>query len=130
MKRLLPIALTLAVAAPALAQYDPNSASAYAPSCQAALDIAQGRRPAADSPDAAKQLQRAALCNGAMTAILNLQPFFKTEYSICPPGNTKPSTAQMVTAIAAHLKSHPEQLRENFHQIAVTALATAWPCAK
>jgi hypothetical protein len=130
MKRSLPIALALVITAPALAQYDPNSASAYAPSCQAALDIAQGRRPAADSPEAAKQLQRAAACHSAMTAILNLQPFFKPEYGMCPPGNAKPSPAQMVTTIAAYLKSHPEQLRENFHQVAVTALAAAWPCEK
>lgn len=130
MRRLLPLILALAVATPAFAQYDPNSASAYAASCEAALDIAQGRRPAADSPDAAKQLQRAAACFGAMTAILNLEPYFKPEYAICPPGNAKPSQAQMVTTIAAYLKSHPEQLRENFHQVAVSALVAAWPCGK
>lgn len=130
MKSWLPLAASLALAAPAFAQYDPNSTAAYMPSCQAALDIAQGHRPAADSPDAAKQLQRASACFGAVTVIANVEPFFKPDYAMCAPANTKLSAAQMVTAIMDFLKKHPEQMRDPFHQVAVTALATTWPCDK
>jgi hypothetical protein len=96
----------------------------------AAADIVQGKHPAADSEDAAKQLKQAAICFGAVTAIMNLEPFFKPEFGVCPPADSKVSLAQMVLVITTHLKNHPEQLQNNFHQLAVTALATAWPCAK
>jgi hypothetical protein len=36
----------------------------------------------------------------------------------------------MILTVTAHLKNHPERLRDNFHQLAVTALAAAWPCPK
>ncbi len=128
-KWILPIALLL-VATPACAQIDPNSARAYLPSCLVAADVVQGKRPAADSEDAAKQLRQAALCFGAVTAIINLEPFFKPEFALCPPAEGKVSPAQMVTAIVAHLKSHPEQINDNFHQLAAKVLANTWPCPK
>jgi hypothetical protein len=130
MKYSFAIVATLCIATPANAQNDPNSATVYYPSCLAAADIVQGKRPAADSEDAAKQLKQAAICFGAVTAIMNLEPFFKTEFAMCAPSDSKISFAQMVLAVASHLKGHPEQLRNNFHQLAATALATAWPCAK
>ena len=111
------------------AQSDPASASVYYPSCRAAADIVQGKRPAADSPDAAAQLRQAAVCFGAVTAIMNVAPFFKPEFSACPPADTKITVAQMILVVTTHLKKHPEQLRENFHRLAVTALAAAWPCS-
>jgi hypothetical protein len=42
------------------AQGDTNSGQVFYPSCLAAADIVQGKHPAADSPDAAKQLNQAA----------------------------------------------------------------------
>jgi hypothetical protein len=36
----------------------------------------------------------------------------------------------MVLVITDHLKKHPEQLQNNFHQLAATTLAAAWPCPK
>jgi hypothetical protein len=110
------------------AQGDANSGQVFYPSCLAAADIVQGKHPAADSPDAAKQLNQAALCFAALTAIMNVKEYFKSEYAMCAPEGTK--VAQYVPVVVAYLKNHPERLRENFHQLAVAALAAEWPCAK
>jgi len=128
MKLWLAIVAALLIATHAYAQNDATSARLYLPSCLAAADIVQGKRPAADSPDAAKQLQKAAICFGAITAIMKLEPFFKPEFAACPPKDKPVSVNQRVLIVVAYLKSHPEQLRDNFHQAAVKALATAWPC--
>jgi Rap1a immunity proteins len=112
------------------AQSEPNSGTVFYPSCLAAADIAQGKHPAADSEDATKQLRQAAICFGAVTAIMNVEAFFKPEFAVCPPEGGKVSVNQMVLVVTAHLKNHPERLRDNFHQLAVTALAAAWPCPK
>jgi hypothetical protein len=112
------------------AQSEPNSALVYYPSCLAAADIVQGKHPAADSEDAAKQLRQAAICFGAVTAIMNVEAFFKPEFAVCPPDGTKISVNQMIPIITGYLKNHPERVRDNFHQLAVTALAAAWPCSK
>lgn len=130
MKKCFATIAALLAATQAHAQVDPNSARAYYPSCLVAADIVQGKRPAADSEDAAKQLRQAALCFGAVAAVANLEPFFKPEFALCPPADGKISPAQMVTAVVAHLKSHPELLNNNFHQLAATVLAAAWPCPK
>jgi len=61
---------------------------------------------------------------------MNLEPFLKPEFAVCLPADSNVSFAQMVLAITTHLKSHPEQLQNNFHQTAATALATTWPCSK
>jgi hypothetical protein len=110
------------------AQADVNSGQVFYPSCLAAADIVQGKHPAADSPDAAKQLNQAALCFSALTAIMNVEQYFKSEYAMCAPEGTK--VAQYVPVVVAYLKNHPERLQENFHQLAVAALAAEWPCAK
>jgi Rap1a immunity proteins len=112
------------------AQSDPNSAMVFYPSCLAAADIVQGKHPAADSEDATKQLRQAAICFGAVTTIMNVEGFFKPEFAVCPPEGTKVSVNQMIPVITGYLKNHPERLRDNFHQLAVTALAAAWPCSK
>jgi hypothetical protein len=130
MKKWIAIVAVLLFGTQARAQIDPNSARAYYPSCLVAADIVQGKRPAADSENAAKQLRQAALCFGAVTAVVNLEPFFKPEFALCPPADGKISPAQMVTAIVAYLKSHPEQLNDNFHRLAATVLASAWRCPK
>src|SRR5664280_2271747 len=130
MKQWIAFVAALLIGTQAHAQSDPNSGRAYFPSCLAAADIAQGKHPAADSENAAKQLKQAAICFGAVTAIMNLEPFFKPEFAVCPPADGKVSFAQMVLAVTTHLKNHPEQLQNNFHQTAATALAAAWPCSK
>jgi Rap1a immunity proteins len=130
MRYLFVVAAVLLATSQSKAQTDPNSAVIYYPSCLAAADIVQGKRPAADSEDASKQLKQAAICFGAMTAIMNLEPFFKAEVSMCAPADSKISVGQMVVVVTAYLKSHPEQLRSGFHQLAATALAVNWPCAK
>lgn len=130
MKNLIAIAALLVITTQSKAQSDPTSAAVYYPSCLAAADIVQGRRPAADSEDAAKQLRQAAICFGAMTAIMNLEPFLKPEVAMCAPADTKISSGQMVLTVLAYLKAHPDQMRANFHQLAATALAANWPCPK
>jgi hypothetical protein len=116
------------------AQSDPTSGTAFYPSCLAAADIVQGKRPATDSEDAAKQLRQASICFGAVTAIMKLAPLFKPEFAMCPPADvvadSKAAVGQMVLSITAYLKNHPEQRPNNFHQIAVNALVAAWPCSK
>ena len=130
MKLWLVIAATLLIATSARAQSDTSSVMVYAPSCQTAADVVQGKRPAADSVEASTQLRKAALCFGAMTAIMNLEAIFKPEFAACPPKDKPVSVNQMVLIVVAYLKAHPEQLRDNFHQTAVKALATAWPCSQ
>jgi hypothetical protein len=124
----LAVGTALLIGTHAYAQGDASSVMVYAPSCQAAADVVQGKRPAADSLEAAAQLRKAALCFGAMTAIMNLEAIFKPEFAACPPKDKPVSVNQMVLIVVAYLKSHPEQARDNFHQAAVKALATAWPC--
>ena len=116
------------------AQSDATSGTVFYPSCLAAADIVQGKHPAADSEDAAKQLRQASICFGAVTAIMKLEPFLKPEFAVCPPATIPPDSkailGQMILSVTAFLKSHPEQRSNNFHQTAVTALVAAWPCSK
>src|ERR1039458_6635687 len=130
MKQWIAIVAALLIETQAHAQSDANSGRGYLPSCLAAAEIVQGKHPATDSEDAAKQLKQAAICFGAVTAIMNLEPFFKPEFAVCPPADSKVSFPQMVLAITTHLKNHPDQLHNNFHQLAAVALATTWPCSK
>jgi Rap1a immunity proteins len=130
MKQWIGIVAALLIETQAHAQTDTTSATMYYPSCLVAADIVQGKHPAADSEETAKQLKQAAICFGAVTAIMNLEPFFKPEFAMCPPADSKISFPQMVLAITTHLKNHPDQLHHNFHQLAATALATTWPCSK
>jgi Ssp1 endopeptidase immunity protein Rap1a len=129
-KHCIAVLAVIVVAGQAHAQTDPHSGTVFYPSCMAAADIVQGKRPAADSEDASKQLRQSAICFGAITAIMNVQQYFKPEFAVCPPKDTKVSVNQMVLAVTAYLKNHPERLHENFHQLAVTSLAAAWPCPK
>jgi hypothetical protein len=124
------VVAALLIATSAQAQSDTSSGKVFLPSCLAAAEIVQGKRPAADSDEMAKQLRRAAICFGAVTAIMNLEPLFKPEFAACPPAGSPVTSAQVVRIVTDYLKSHPEQLGSNFHQLAVTALAAAWPCAK
>ena len=130
MKFWLAIVAALLIGTQAHAQSDAASARVFLPSCLAAADIAQGKRPAADSEDAAKQLRKAAICFGAVTAIMNLEPLLKPEFAACPPAGSKVTSNQVVLIVTDHLKKHPEQLNNNFHQLAIAALAAAWPCSK
>ena len=130
MKPWIGIVAALLIATQTHAQTDTTSAKVFYPSCSVAADIVQGKRPAADSEDAAKQLRHAAICFGAVTAIMNLEPFFKPEFAMCPPADSTVSFKQMILTLTTHLKNHPEQLNNNFHQLAAIALASTWPCPK
>jgi hypothetical protein len=113
----------LLTAAPAFAA-DAASASEtmFYQACMAAADIMEGRHLSDE------QLEKALMCFGTVTAIVNLEPFLKPEYAMCPPKGSKVSHAQMILVIASYLKNHPELLYENFHTLALVALNTAWPC--
>jgi hypothetical protein len=91
-------------------------------SCMAAADIMERHHPSDE------QFEKAPMCLGAVTAIMNLEPFLKSEFAMCPPKGSKISYGQMILVISDYLKKHPEQLHENFHMLAVLALNTAWPC--
>ena len=58
---------------------------------------------------------------------MNLEPFFKPEFAMCPPRDSKISHGQAILVIAAYLRN-PEKLHENFHFLAALALNLAWPC--
>jgi hypothetical protein len=113
----------LAGTPPAHAALADASGNMFYQSCMAAASIIEGNPPA----DA---LDKAGMCFGSVTAIINLEPFLKPEFAMCPPPGSKISYGQMVLVIAEYLKKHPERLHENFHMLAVLALNTAWPCAK
>jgi hypothetical protein len=134
MKYWIGVVAVIFIGTQAHAQSDPTSGTAFYPSCLAAADIVQGKRPATDSEDAAKQLRQASACFGAVTAIMKLAPLLKPEFAVCPPSDISPDRkgafAQMILSITAYLKSHPEQRPNNFHQTAVNALVAAWPCQK
>jgi hypothetical protein len=134
MKLWISVVAVILIGTQADAQSDPTSAAVFYPSCLAAADIVQNKRPATDSEDAAKQLRQASACFGAVTAIMKLAPLFKPEFSMCPPADvvadSKGAVAHMVLSITAYLKSHPGERSNNFHQTAVNALAAAWPCPK
>jgi len=134
MKKWIGVAGAILAGTLANAQSDPTSGIAFYPSCVAAADIVQGKRPATDSEDAARQLRQATACFGAVTAIMKLAPLLKPEFALCPPSDIVPDSkdalAKMVLIITAYLKSHPEQRPNNFHQTAVNALVAAWPCPK
>jgi hypothetical protein len=126
------IVAAIFVDAKAHAQSDSNSGSMFLPSCVAAADIVLGKRPAADSEDAARQLRLASRCFVAVTAIMKLESLFRPEFTMCPPseilGSESATLNRMVFVITDHLKRHPEQLPYNFHQTAVKVLAAAWHC--
>lgn len=134
MKLWIGLAVVILIGTLAHAQSDPTSGAVFYPSCLAAADIVQGKRPATDSEEAAKQLRQASACFGAVMAIMKLAPLFKPEFAVCPPpavvADSKGAVTQMILAITAYLKNHPEQRSNNFHQTAVSALASAWPCNK
>jgi Ssp1 endopeptidase immunity protein Rap1a len=134
MKKWIGIAGAFLAGTLAHAQSDPTSGTTFYPSCLAAADIIQGKRPATDSEDAARQLRQASACFGAVTAIMKLAPLLKPEFAMCPPSDVAPDSkdalAKMVLSITAYLKSHPEQRPNNFHQTAVNALVATWPCSK
>jgi hypothetical protein len=123
MKYLLAVASAVFFATHVMAQNDPNSAMVYFQSCMAAADIVQGKRPAADSEDASKQLRQAAICFGAVTAIVNLEPLFKAEYSACPPPDKKISAAQAVLAVRPISKA----IRSRWQTIFINSRPQPWP---
>jgi hypothetical protein len=60
----------------------------YYQSCMAAADIMEGRHLSDD------QFDKAPMCFGAATAIINLEPFLKSEYATCPRKAAKFRTAK------------------------------------
>jgi len=130
MKYWIGLIASVVIGAQVQAKSDPYSAAVFYPSCLAAGNIVQGKHPAADSPEATNQLRQAAICFGAITAIMNVESYFKPEFAVCPPADTKVTLAQMVLAVTARLKNYPEQRQDNFYRLAVAALAEAWPCSK
>jgi hypothetical protein len=110
----------------ARAQVDTISGTMVLPSCAAALDIAHGKRPAADSPEAASQLRHATQCVAAVNAVVKLAPYLKPEFAMCPSGPVP--TPQVIETVVAYFKAHPDQLPQNFHAVAARALAEKWPC--
>lgn len=112
----------------ARAATDNASAMLFYSSCMAAADIVSGP-PSPSNPQAGSDdLEKAPMCLGAITAITKLEPLLKPEFAMCPPSGV--SFGQIVLVVANYLRNHPEQLHENFHRLAVTALGQAWPCSR
>src|ERR1700730_17444044 len=104
------------------------SGTMFYSSCMAAADIMEGRPSPSDQEATASQLEKATMCFGAVTALMNLEPLFKPEFAMCPPQASRISYSQTVSVIAAYLRNHLEKLHENFHLLAALALHLAWPC--
>ena len=119
----------LGVSTRAQAATDATGLFFYA-SCMAADDITAGR-PAPSDPQALEsEVNKAAMCFGAVSAIGDLQPFLKPEFAMCVPKGGSISRAQMIFVVANYLRNHPEQLDKNFYTLALFALSTAWPCSQ
>jgi hypothetical protein len=93
---------SLTVALPAYADSEATGNMFYQ-SCMAAASIMEGNPPS----DA---LDKAPMCFGSITAIINLEPFLKPEYAMCPPKSAKITYGQIVLVIASYLRNHPEAL--------------------
>jgi hypothetical protein len=104
------------------------SGTAFYTSCMAAAEIVGGQRKLSEPESGISQLEQATMCFGSVTAIANLEAFFQPQFAMCPPQGSTISYAQMILVIAAYLGNHPKQLHQNFHRLAVVAIATAWPC--
>ncbi len=87
-----------------------------------------GLPPSSDPQAATGQLEKSSMCFGAITALMNSESFFRPEFAMCPPQNSKISLAQMTLVIADYLKKHPEKLNGNFYALAAFALHQTWPC--
>lgn len=117
--------LLLIVTAPARAAPAEATGNMFYQSCMVAADLMEGHSPPND-----EQLDKAPMCFGAITAVINLEPFLKPEYAMCPPKGNNITYGQIVLVIASYLRNHPEALDKNFHMLALIALNTAWPCSK
>jgi len=108
MKQWIVIVVASFIGAKAYAQSDATSGTVFFPSCMAAADIVQSKRPAADSEDAAKQLRLASGCFAAVTAIMKLEPLFKPEFAVCPPADisteSKVTLNNMILVITAYIR--------------------------
>jgi hypothetical protein len=93
----------LTVNAPAHAADLEATGNMFYQSCMAAADIMEGHHPSDE------QFEKTPMCFGAVTAIINLEPFLKPEFAMCPPKGSKISYGQMILVIADYLKKHPEQ---------------------
>jgi hypothetical protein len=125
MSRVLAAALALlAGTVSARAATENASAMLFYSSCMAAADILGGPLGPSNPQVGADDLDKAPMCLGAITAITKLEPLLKPEFAMCPP------SGQTVLVVANYLRNHPEQLHENFHRLAVTALREAWPCSR
>jgi Rap1a immunity proteins len=122
MTRWIMIVAALVVGVPAYAASDGASGTAFYTSCMAAAEIVGGQRKPSEPESGMSQLEQATMCFGSVTAIANLEAFFQPQFAMCPPQGSTISYAQMILAIAAYLKNHPEQLHQNFHGLAVVAL--------
>src|SRR5215472_5575957 len=109
MKSRLSSAIAAVAFATAPAYADRSDAMMYYQSCMAAADIIESRHPSVD------QLDKAPMCFGAITAIMNLEPLLRPEFGMCPPKEAQISFGQIVLVVADYLKKHPDQLDKNFH---------------
>jgi hypothetical protein len=56
---------------------------------------------------------------------LNLEVFLRIDCIDVPDGAT---IFQLVRVVVKHIEAHPERMHEDFHNLALEALRTAWPC--
>ncbi len=127
--RALPAAIALvAGSVSARGASEDASAMLFYGSCMAAANIVGGTPTPSNAQAGADDLDKAPMCFGAITAITKLEPLLKSEFAMCPPRGV--SFGEIVLVVTNYLRSHPDQLHENFHRLAVSALREAWPCSR
>jgi Rap1a immunity proteins len=110
--RLFAVVIALEVQAPARAQ---DTAGSMLASCTAYV--------ARTRPEGLMEAIRMGTCAGVVQALLGVA----NAVQICAP--PRATAAHAVRIIITHIESRPEVMRQDFVEVAVDALTTAWPCS-
>jgi hypothetical protein len=109
---------------PVAAQEKWPTANAMMRGCRA---LSSGSPPPSDTPS--MESLRMAQCGGAISALLfeaTMSQAIIGKALFCTP--TGVTTDQALRVVLAYIDKHPERQHERFVQLALEALADAWPC--
>jgi hypothetical protein len=65
-------------------------------------------------------------CFGNVEALMNVGPYLGADLRFCPPKGA--NFNQGIHVVAAYIRKIPQRTHENFLELAVEALRSAWPC--
>jgi hypothetical protein len=112
------LALSVGLASGAKAEVDRNSANYLLPACKAFVD--------GHSSEGASLVAQG-YCGGLVSGVALIMGDSGLPYACAhiPDGVT---TGQQVRVVIRYLEQRPNRLHEPFKELAVEALANAWPC--